>query len=119
MDDDQLACQIQKQSNKSKSPIAATSVNNIIAHEEQHSPPEADVQASESNVDRSMCGQNHPTLSQKICESPDNDSVVNFHLPENAHNRVGRWTGKEINNLKLGMGLFGDQAWRKIQRFLI
>jgi hypothetical protein len=54
-----------------------------------------------------------------MCESPDNDSAVNFHMPENAHNRVGRWTGKEINNLKLGMSLFGDQAWRKIQRFLI
>lgn len=81
----------------------------MINNEEHQRPPlEQEAQASESNIERSMCGQNHPTLSQKICESPDNDSVANFHLPENAYNRVGRWTGKELNNLKLGMSLFGD-----------
>lgn len=71
---------------------------------------------SERDGDRSI--QNH--LSQKVvCESPDNSSAINFSLPENAQNRVGRWTHKELNNLKMAMTLFGDQAWRKIQRFLI
>ena len=51
--------------------------------------------------------------------NPENSSVANFQLPENGYNRVVRWTSQEINNLKLGMSLFGDQAWRKIQRFLI
>lgn len=71
---------------------------------------------SERDGDRSL--QN--PLSQKvICESPENSSAVNFSLPENAQNRVGRWTHKELNNLKMAMTLFGDQSWRKIQRFLI
>ena len=58
-------------------------------------------------------------MSQRMCDSPDNSSVAGFQLPENGVNRVVRWTGQEINNLKLAMSLFGDQAWLKIQRFLI
>ena len=70
-----------------------------------------EVTISERDGDRS----NQNPMSQKvICESPDNSSVNNFNLPENAHNRVGRWTHKELNNLKMAMTIFGDQAWRKI-----
>lgn len=71
---------------------------------------------SERDGDRSV---QNPMSQKVICESPDNSSVTNFHLPENAQNRVGRWTHKELNNLKMAMTIFGDQAWRKIQRFLI
>jgi len=31
-----------------------------------------------------------------------------FNLPKNAQKRVGRWTHKELNSLKLAMTLFGD-----------
>jgi hypothetical protein len=40
-------------------------------------------------------------------------------LPKNAQKRVGRWTHKELNSLKLAMTLFGDQRWKKIQEFLV
>ena len=50
----------------------------------------------------------NPMSKKVICESPDNSSVNNFYLPENAHNRVGRWTHKELNNLKMAMTIFGD-----------
>ena len=42
-----------------------------------------------------------------------------FILPNNAHNRVGRWTHLELTSLKLAMAIFGDQSWKKIQKFLI
>lgn len=40
-------------------------------------------------------------------------------LPKHATKRVGRWTHKELNSLKLAMTLFGDQRWKKIQEFLV
>jgi hypothetical protein len=40
-------------------------------------------------------------------------------LPNNALNRVGRWTNYELSKLKLSMAIFGDQSWKKIQKFLI
>ena len=40
-------------------------------------------------------------------------------MPKKARNRVGRWTSKELKNLKLAMTLYGDQSWKKIQTFLL
>ena len=48
--------------------------------------------------------------------SSDNSS---FQLPQNSNNRVGRWNQEELASLKLAMSIFGDQSWKKIQRFLI
>lgn len=40
-------------------------------------------------------------------------------IPLNASNRNTRWTHSEKNSLKLAMSIFGDQSWKKIQRFLV
>lgn len=52
---------------------------------------------------------------QKLSENTN----AQYQLPESANNRTGRWQPSELVNLKLAMGVFGDQSWRKIQRFLV
>lgn len=40
--------------------------------------------------------------------SKQDDPKSNFSLPNNALNRVGRWTNYELSKLKLSMAIFGD-----------
>ena len=47
------------------------------------------------------------------------DNPMDYTLPKNSQNRVGRWTHHELANLKLAMAIFGDQSWKKIQKFLV
>jgi len=42
-----------------------------------------------------------------------------YDLPLNASNRNTRWTHSEKSSLKLAMTIFGDQSWKKIQRYLV
>ena len=66
--------------------------------------------SSSNNSSQSSSNQN----SDK--SSSENSS---FQLPPNSSKRVGRWNQEELASLKLSMSIFGDQSWKKIQRFLI
>jgi len=47
------------------------------------------------------------------------NSSPDVNIPPTYQNRVGRWTNSELASLKIAMSIFGDQSWKKIQRFLI
>jgi len=57
---------------------------------------------------------NEVARSQQMSVEVNEDSSAN-----NSHNRTARWKLQELNSLKTAMTIFGDQSWRKIQRFLV
>lgn len=62
-------------------------------------------------------GTDSPTEPTKSSEAASLDLDSKF--PPNYQNRIGRWTNLEISQLKIAMSIFGDQSWKKIQRYLV